>query len=168
MPGPKLVLMGFEKQLFIGAAGSSAASEVLDVVNLKVSIAHQYGKTGARSDTGGGASPIETSRVVSRKVSVTFNTLNVPANTNLVTIKAAASAGTPIAIKVVDVASGAVEVDGDLTVRRGHEIAHEVSNHLKSSALSVQDVTVHVEPALAARAQAHAGTETVEPGRLPS
>ena len=84
MAGPKLVLMGFEKQLFIGAAGSSAASEVLDVVNLKVS--------------------------------VTFNTLNVPANTNLVTIKAAASAGTPIAIKVVDVASGAVEVDGDFNL----------------------------------------------------
>jgi len=40
-----------------------------------------------------------------------------------------------------------LEVDGDLTVRRGHEIAHEVSNRLKSSALSVQDVVVHVEPA---------------------
>jgi cation diffusion facilitator family transporter len=43
-----------------------------------------------------------------------------------------------------------VEVDGDLTVRRGHEIAHEVSNHLKSSSLSVQDVVVHVEPAFSA------------------
>ena len=40
-----------------------------------------------------------------------------------------------------------VEVDGDLTVRRGHEIGHAVSNHLKSSALAVQDVVVHVEPA---------------------
>ena len=41
-----------------------------------------------------------------------------------------------------------VEVDGDLTVRRGHEIAHQVSDHLKASSLSVQDVVVHVEPAL--------------------
>jgi len=41
-----------------------------------------------------------------------------------------------------------VEVDGDLTVRRGHEIAHEVSHCLQSSALGVQDVTVHIEPAL--------------------
>jgi cation diffusion facilitator family transporter len=40
-----------------------------------------------------------------------------------------------------------VEVDGDLTVRRGHEIAHEVSDRLKSSALPVQFVMVHVEPA---------------------
>ena len=42
-----------------------------------------------------------------------------------------------------------VEVDGDLTVRRGHEIAHEVSDHLKSSSLSIQHVVVHVEPAVA-------------------
>ena len=42
-----------------------------------------------------------------------------------------------------------VEVDGDLTVRRGHEIAHEVSDRLKLSSLSIQHVVVHVEPALA-------------------
>ena len=41
-----------------------------------------------------------------------------------------------------------VEVDGDLTVRRGHEIAHEVSDRLKSSSLPVQLVMVHVEPAM--------------------
>jgi cation diffusion facilitator family transporter len=40
-----------------------------------------------------------------------------------------------------------VEVDGDLTVRRGHDIAHEVSACLTSSSLSVQHVVVHVEPA---------------------
>ena len=40
-----------------------------------------------------------------------------------------------------------VEVDGGLTVRRGHEIAHEVSDRLKSSSLPIQLVMVHVEPA---------------------
>ena len=55
-----------------------------------------------------------------------------------------------------------VEVDGDLTVRRGHEIAHEVSDRLKSSSLSVQDVVVHVEPAPAASAQAPAATQIVK------
>ena len=40
-----------------------------------------------------------------------------------------------------------VEVDGDLSVRRGHEIGHQVSDKLKLSSLSVQDVMVHVEPA---------------------
>ena len=45
-----------------------------------------------------------------------------------------------------------VEVDGDLTVRRGHEIAHQVSDHLKASSLSVQHVVVHIEPARGRRA----------------
>ncbi len=40
-----------------------------------------------------------------------------------------------------------VEVDGDLSVRRGHEIAHEVSDRLKNSRLSIQHVVVHIEPA---------------------
>lgn len=40
-----------------------------------------------------------------------------------------------------------IEVDGELPVKRGHEIAHEVSNRLTSSALSIQQVTAHVEPA---------------------
>ena len=40
-----------------------------------------------------------------------------------------------------------VEVEGGLTVRRGHQIAHEVSDHLQTSSLSVQHVMVHVEPA---------------------
>ncbi len=61
-----------------------------------------------------------------------------------------------------------VEVDGDLTVRRGHEIAHQVSDHLKSSSPSVQHVVVHVEPALTAPTPMPAGTELVEPGRRPS
>ena len=40
-----------------------------------------------------------------------------------------------------------VEVDGDLTVRRGHEIAHDVKKALLDSKLGVTDVTVHIEPA---------------------
>lgn len=39
-----------------------------------------------------------------------------------------------------------VEVDGNLTVRHGHEIAHKVSDRLKESSLSVLDVVAHVEP----------------------
>lgn len=40
-----------------------------------------------------------------------------------------------------------VEVDGDISVRRGHDIAHEVTDKLKTSSLSVQHVVVHLEPA---------------------
>ncbi len=40
-----------------------------------------------------------------------------------------------------------VEVGGDLTVRRGHAIAHEVKRALLDANLGVIDVTVHIEPA---------------------
>ena len=39
-----------------------------------------------------------------------------------------------------------VQVDGDLTVRAGHEIAHAVKDALLASPLRVTDVSVHVEP----------------------
>ena len=39
-----------------------------------------------------------------------------------------------------------VEVDGDISVRRGHEIAHSVQDALLASNLRVAAVLVHVEP----------------------
>jgi divalent metal cation (Fe/Co/Zn/Cd) transporter len=39
-----------------------------------------------------------------------------------------------------------VIVDGAMTVRRGHEIAHDVKGALLQSPLGVLDVIVHVEP----------------------
>jgi cation diffusion facilitator family transporter len=53
-----------------------------------------------------------------------------------------------------------IEVDGNLSVQRGHEIAHQVSDHLKSSLLSIQHVVVHVEPALAAPTKPPAQPQT--------
>ncbi len=40
-----------------------------------------------------------------------------------------------------------VEVKGDMTVRDGHRIAHEVKDALMASELGVFDVLVHIEPA---------------------
>lgn len=42
-----------------------------------------------------------------------------------------------------------VVVDGDWTVRRGHEIAHEVKDRLMASPHRINDVVVHIEPAAA-------------------
>jgi hypothetical protein len=109
-------LMGFEKILYIGTAGSTAATQVLDVVNIKVTTAVQYGSSTSRG--AGSAVPQVTKRAVSLEKTVTFNTLNVPSNTNLATIKAAARATTPlsrlISMKVVDVAAGTTEFDADV------------------------------------------------------
>lgn len=40
-----------------------------------------------------------------------------------------------------------VVVDGDLPVRRGHKIAHEVEAKLRNSQHRINDVVVHIEPA---------------------
>jgi cation diffusion facilitator family transporter len=39
-----------------------------------------------------------------------------------------------------------IVVDGDLPVRKGHDIAHHVEDVLLGSNLGIQDVTVHIEP----------------------
>ncbi|MCG8605979.1 cation diffusion facilitator family transporter [bacterium] len=39
-----------------------------------------------------------------------------------------------------------VTVDGDLTVRQGHDIGHQVKERLLDSDLPIQDIVVHVEP----------------------
>jgi cation diffusion facilitator family transporter len=40
-----------------------------------------------------------------------------------------------------------IKVDAGLTVRRGHEIAHDVKNALLGAPFAISDVSVHVEPA---------------------
>ena len=109
-------IMGFEKILYIGTKGSTAATAVADLVNVKVSETVQYGTTMARQTDG--SLPRMSKRATSLDKTVTFNSLNVPDNTNLATIKAAATAETPasrvIAMKVVDLASGTTEFDADV------------------------------------------------------
>jgi divalent metal cation (Fe/Co/Zn/Cd) transporter len=39
-----------------------------------------------------------------------------------------------------------VVVDGGMSVRESHRIAHEVKDHLLESAHRINDVTVHIEP----------------------
>ena len=39
-----------------------------------------------------------------------------------------------------------VVVDGELPVRKGHDIAHDVKDVLLDSSLAIQDVAVHIEP----------------------
>lgn len=40
-----------------------------------------------------------------------------------------------------------IEVDGDLTVRQGHEIAHRVKDAIRASNRAIVDALVHIEPA---------------------
>ncbi len=111
-------IMGFEKIVYIGTKGSTAATQVLDIVNIKVTETVQYGNTTSRGD--GTTVPRVSKRATSLEKVVTFNSLNVPDNANLATIKAAATAETPasrvIAMKVVDLAAGTTEFDADVDI----------------------------------------------------
>ena len=40
-----------------------------------------------------------------------------------------------------------VEVDPQMTVQRGHEIAHQVKDEVRGRIPAVHDVLVHIEPA---------------------
>ncbi len=46
-----------------------------------------------------------------------------------------------------------VEVDGDISVREGHDISHRVKNALLESGHHVMDAVVHIEPAESSQAQ---------------
>ncbi|MDQ6861289.1 MAG: cation diffusion facilitator family transporter [Verrucomicrobiota bacterium] len=53
-----------------------------------------------------------------------------------------------------------LRVDGDISVRHGHDIAHDVKEAIRETNPRVADVLVHVEPAeLAATAEAHAAED---------
>ncbi len=111
-------IMGFEKILYIGTAGAQAATQVLDIVNIKVTESVEYGNTINRGD--GLTVPRVTKRAVSLEKVVTFNSLNVPDNSNLATLKAAATHETPasrvISMRVLDLASGTTEFDCDVDI----------------------------------------------------
>jgi cation diffusion facilitator family transporter len=55
-----------------------------------------------------------------------------------------------------------VVVDGDLSVRRGHDIAHLVKDRLLQSQHRINDVTVHVEPGDASRSKPRAAQHHLE------
>ncbi|MBX9577593.1 MAG: cation diffusion facilitator family transporter [Alphaproteobacteria bacterium] len=40
-----------------------------------------------------------------------------------------------------------IRVDGTMSVSEGHTISHQVKNHLLNAALSLEDITLHLEPA---------------------
>lgn len=56
-----------------------------------------------------------------------------------------------------------VVVDGDWSVRRGHEVAHAVKDRLLGSGHRITDVTVHIEPGEAAGPEAATGDDTPSP-----
>lgn len=111
-------LMGYEGQIFYGAAGATAATLISNSGDINYELDYDEGDTTERGD--GTAPPIETARVTVRKVSaLSWTMLNKEGDTTLTSLLTAAYAATPVAIRTKDKAAGK-GFDGDVYLKVKH------------------------------------------------
>ena len=109
--------MGFEGEIYYGAAGATAATLLTNIRDENYDFDHGSGDTTIRGD--GTAPPVETGRVTSRKVTLGWNMTNDPTDTALAALLTAAYGGTPVAIRTKDRAAGK-GFDGDVYLKVKH------------------------------------------------
>ncbi len=109
--------MGFEGQIFYGAAGSTAATPILNSRDINYDIDHDDGDTTVRGD--GTSVPIATGDPVLRKVNITWTMINDTTDTVLEALRTAAAAGTGVALRLRDNAAGK-GFDGDVSIKFTH------------------------------------------------
>lgn len=114
--------MGYEGQIYYGTAGTTATTQLVNVVDLDYNQDPERGDTTTRGD--GTTVPIITSRVTGLKPTVTWKMLNKPDDTSLAALIAAAKTGAAVAIRTKAKASG-LGFDGDMT------LSHKISSPLK-------------------------------------
>jgi len=104
--------MGYQKKLYVGTAGSAAATQVLQATDVDYNVDYDFGNTTIR---GAGTSvPIETENPTVRKARVSWKMIDDPSDSVLITLIAASKNGTAIACKITD--SGATLFDGDIYI----------------------------------------------------
>ncbi len=112
MPKPR---SGWERRLFIGVAGATAATHVAQgVQDLDVSKPHELTETTDRGDSS--EVPRKHETVVGRSAEIKWKQRYWDGDANLNTIIAAAETGEGIAIKVDRYVGGELEFDGDCIV----------------------------------------------------
>lgn len=105
--------MGWEDQLYYGAAGSTAATQVTNCEDLDYNLDPEKGETTVR---GAGTSiPIVTEKVTALKPTITWKMLNKPNDTTLAALIAAAKTGAAVALRTKSYSSG-LGFDGDVTL----------------------------------------------------
>lgn len=98
------VKMGYEGILYYGAAGSTAATQLTNAKDIKLELDPKFGDTTVRGI--GSSPPVETSSVCAMVVSLELTILNDTADASVTAMKNAAGAGTPVAWRGKDFASG--------------------------------------------------------------
>lgn len=107
--------MGFEGQIFIGAAGATATTQLLNVTDINFGTDHEYGDTTVRGT--GLVPPVNTSAPVARSVPIDFTMINDTNDANYEALRNAAATATGIALRLKDNAAGK-GYDGDVFVSR--------------------------------------------------
>lgn len=106
--------MGYENKVYIGTAGSTAATLVENAIDIDYDMAPSYGSTTVRGTSA--APPIETQAITGRKGVITWKMLSDSSDTALTTLLAAATAGDGIvAVRYLDVAANK-GYDGDCVI----------------------------------------------------
>lgn len=109
--------MGFQGQAFIGTAGSTAATRLDNSRDITYNLETEKGDTTVRGDSS--VPPVGHESVTRRNVTITIVMINESTDTALETMRVAAYAGTPIALRLKDHTSGK-GFDGDVTLTVSH------------------------------------------------
>lgn len=109
--------MGFEGEIYFGAAGSTASTKLTNTRDITVNMETEDGDTTTRG--AGTAPPIGTMRVTRRNFTITWTMLMKTTDTSLEALRVAAMAGTAVAIRTKDYAAGK-GFDGDVHLKVNH------------------------------------------------
>lgn len=106
---------GWERMLYRGAAGSTAATAVSDnATDIDVKVSNEFFET---TDRGAGTNlPQKIEQIVCTGIEISFKMMYMDTDANMVAFLAASRSTTPatIALKVVRFSGGATEFDGDV------------------------------------------------------
>lgn len=105
--------MGYQGLLYHGTKGSTAATQLLNCVDVDYENSVSTGSTTSRGD--GTTVPIETGEAVSLSGKLTFNMIVDDSDSSLVALLAAARTGDPIALRYIR-ASGLLGLDADCII----------------------------------------------------
>ena len=105
---------GYERLLYEGTAGSTAATQITHASNINMGNAKERWETTDRGD--GSAVPKKTEQVVALSAVITFDIIYHDSDTPTNALIAVAESGGDIALKIVRYTGGDTEFDGDVSL----------------------------------------------------
>lgn len=107
------VLMGFQGQIYYGAAGSTGATQLTNVGDITYNLDAEKGDTTVRGT--GSAVPIKTDTITALGIQIEWDMIHDTTDANLSALLTAVFAGTAMAIRTKDYSAGK-GFDGDCSI----------------------------------------------------